>query len=76
MLQDDNIARVNPQSFNNCQCCTLFQSGGMEIMEMEVKRRMGVKSTWKQYAFQMVDSNLQYFSKIDKVKSNNNNVAE
>ena len=36
-------------------------------MEMEVKRRMG-KGTWKQYAFQLLNSNLQYFSKIDKVK--------
>lgn len=48
----------------------LFQSGGMDIMEMEVKSRgwIGAKGTWKQYAFQLIDSNLQYFSKIDKVK--------
>jgi hypothetical protein len=45
----------------------------MDIMEMEVKRNwMGAKSTWKQYAFQLVDSNLQYFSKIDKLKVKSN----
>lgn len=38
-------------------------------MEIEVKRSwMGGKNTWKQYAFQLIDSNLKYFSKIDKVK--------
>ena len=39
-------------------------------MEMEVKSRgwIGARGTWKQYAFQMINSNLQYFSKIDKVK--------
>ena len=45
-------------------------------MEMEVKRRMGAKNTWKQYAFRLTDSNLQYFSKIDKVKSSTLHVAE
>lgn len=41
----------------------------MDIMEIEVKRSwMGGKNTWKQYAFQLIDSNLKYFSKIDKVK--------
>ena len=39
----------------------------MDVMEMETRRRMG-KSTWKQYAFQIVNStHLQYFSKVDKV---------
>lgn len=43
-----------------------IQSGGMDMLEKEVKALVG-KNKWRQYAFQISDSTLQYFSRIDRV---------
>ena len=44
---------------------SLNQGGGIDSLEKEVKK-MGRK-VWKQFAFQMTNSTLKYFSRIDRV---------